>query len=209
MPIRQALAEAGALLEGEFIIALKKKGNVASKYVNMDPVFTNPYLVDRLGVNLAEAFEWRFDAFAAPAVGGIPLLYATLRSTTGKDIRVAWADKQVDGSFAFERMGFAAAMRGRQVLVLEDVTTTGSSSKAVGTLVQQAGGEVVGYSCIWNRGGVTAEMMGASIHALVEEAIPAYKAEEHPQWGRWPLVEDIGHPDYFPDYPGPKIRLLA
>ena len=105
-------------------------------------------------------------------------------------------------------MGFAAAIHGRKVLVLEDVTTTGSSSKAVGELVQKAGGEVIGYSCIWNRGSISREIMGAPFYSLVEESIPTWKAGEHEAWGKWPLVEDVGHPEHFPDYPGPRIKLL-
>ena len=93
MNIREAIAHTGALLEGEFFFALKKPGNVATKYVNIDPAFTYPNLVDRFGVNLVEPFEWKFNALAAPAIGGIPLLYAALRSAIGRDLRTVWADK--------------------------------------------------------------------------------------------------------------------
>ena len=47
-----------------------------------------------------------------------------------------------------------------------------------------------------------------ALHSIIEEPVDAHKAGEHPKWGEWPLVADIGHPGHFPDYPGPKIRLL-
>ncbi|MDP4020879.1 MAG: hypothetical protein Q8P58_02465 [Candidatus Adlerbacteria bacterium] len=207
MNIRDAIAQTGAVLEGEFFFALKKRGTVANKYINMDPAFTYPDLVCRLGTLLIEMFEWRVGALAVPAVGAIPLAYAAPRSTF-KSLRIIWADKQPDGSFAFERMGFAEAIRDMKVGIIEDVATTGGSAKAVGNLVEQAGGEVFGYSFVWNRGGITEETMGAPVTALVEETVPTWAAGEHKMWGKWPLVEDIGHPDYFPDYPGPRIKLL-
>lgn len=205
--LRKALVSAGAVLEGEFFFALKKKGNVSCKYINMDPVFTKPDLVMEIGADLIE--PWRTDmiALAAPAVGGIPLLYAAAQAHQLMT-PVAWADKQADGTFSFERAGFAQALEGRRVLLLEDIVSTGGSGRAVADLVRAVGGELIAASFVWNRGRVTAEQVGVpTLYSLINESVDVYKAGEHPKWGQWPLVENIGHPDYYPDYPGPKIRL--
>ena len=206
--LRDELADAGAILEGEFFFALKKEGNVSHKYVNMDPVFTKPQLVSAIGSDLANPWGARVEALVAPAIGGIPLLYAT-SEWTNSHVEVAWADKQKDGSFAFERMGFTKAIKGKKVVLLEDIVSTGSSAHAVVQLVQEAGGKIIGASFVWNRGNVTAQEIGVPVlHSLIEESVEVHKAGEHPKWGEWPLVMDVGHPEYFPDYPGPKIKIL-
>lgn len=78
-------------------------------------------------------------------------------------------------------------------------------------LVREAGGELIGASLIWNRGDVTAEMLGVPrLHSLVNETVETFNIDDNPPgWGELPLVADIGHPDYYPDYPGPRIKLLA
>jgi orotate phosphoribosyltransferase len=209
MNIRQAIVGTGGVLEGEYFFALKKKPNVSVKYINVDPVFTYPQLVFNLGFALTRMWEGDdFEVMAGPAVGGIPLVFAAAHPWG--TVRTVWADKQEDGSFAFERMGFAEAIRGKRVLVVEDVTLTGSSTKAVCDLTKDAGGQVVGASVVWNRGNVTAESIGVPhMRSLVKESVETWEAEEHTMWGTWPLVEDIGHPDHFPDYPGPRIKLLS
>lgn len=146
-------------------------------------------------------------ALVAPAVGGIPLLYAAADAHQLTP-PVAWADKQAGSTFAFERAGFAQALKGRRVLLLEDVVSTGSSGRAVADLVRDAGGEMIGASFVWNRGNVTAEQVGVpELYSLINESVDVYKAGEHPKWGEWPLVKNIGHPEYYPDYPGIKITV--
>lgn len=214
MDLRKSIADTGAVLEGEFFFALKNGRTVSTKYINIDPVLTRPGLVRSLCSKLVAPFQKDCTALAGPEIGGIPLLYMGADSlkigNTNRSYRVAFAEKQQDGSFAFERMGFREAMKGQKVLVVEDVTTTGESAEAVCNLVEEAGGEVIGFSVIWNRGGVTAQSMGVpKMNALVTESVETWEAGGHPQWGTWPLVTDIGHPQNFLDYPGPKIKLLT
>lgn len=205
--LRKALAEVGAILEGEFFFALKKQGNVSLKYINMDPVFTRPNLVMEIGAMLIEPWNTDMIALAAPAVGGIPLLYAAADAHQCMPT-VAWADKLDNDSFAFERMGFAKALAGQRVVILEDIVSTGLSARYVASQVRTVGGEVIGASFIWNRGLVGATDLDVpEVHSLIVESVDVYKAGEHPKWGEWPLVENVGHPEYYPDYPGPRIKL--
>ncbi len=206
--IRAEIVKAGGVLKGNYFFALKEKGRIATEYVNVDPVFTFPHLVESLGIMMIERWKWTAEVVAGPAVGGIPLVYAAANVSRLHAVRTVWADKQKDGSFAFERMRFMEAVRGRQALVVEDVTSSGSSARSVGKLIEDAGGTVLAYAFVWNRGGVTEEKMGAPVHSLVEERIPSFAITEHSMWGLWPLVTDIGHPDYYPDYPGPRVTLL-
>ena len=210
--IRTAIASTGAVLEGEHFFALKK-GGVSTKYINMDPTLTRPNLLRVLGSLLISPFLRSCDAIAGPAVGGIPLVYMSAVALNiahmNRDIRTAFADKTPEG-FAFVRAGFAQSMHNRKVVVVEDVTTTGSSAKSVCDCVADAGGEVIGVHFVWNRGGVTKDMMGVDrIESIVTESVETWEPHKHPHWGEWPLVSDIGHPEHFPDYPGPRIKLLS
>lgn len=213
MSIRDSIAKTGAVLEGEFFIALKSK-RIAQKYINCDPVFTKPALVDIIGGQLIKPYELKCNAVVGPAVGGIPLVYAAARAlrigNTSLDLRTAFAEKMPDGTFVFERMGFAKAVDGRKVVVVEDIMTTGGSTKSVIELVRRCGGTVIGVSVIWNRGNVSKLTLGVpAMHQLIDEPVESWDPQEHPEWGKLPLVQDVGHPGHFPDYPGPKTHLLA
>ncbi|MEX0918258.1 MAG: phosphoribosyltransferase family protein [Candidatus Paceibacterota bacterium] len=211
--IRDAIAKCGAVLEGEFLVALTSR-RVAKKYVNMDPVLTRPTLVDAIGSKLVRGYDRRCNAVVGPAISGIPFVYAAARAlrigNTSLDLRTAFAEKQADGSFQFERMGFVSSLVGRDVLVVEDATMTGGSAKAVVDLVRKAGGTVVGVTFIWNHGSVTAETLGVSeTQSLVTEHAESWEPHEQPDWGTLPLVQNVGHPEYYPDYPGPTTSLLT
>lgn len=216
MDVRKILADLGCVLEGEFVIALKK-GGVASKYVNIDPLLTRPDLLEEIARKIVASASlssviYPPKVIAGPAVGAIPLVYLVERAyqdfipfTSRR--KTVFAEKSGD-DFVLDRLGFKKAVENQYVWVVEDIATTGDSAKQTGKAIEDAGGIVVGYSFIWNRGGVTSEHMGAPVLSLIDEAIESWAPEEHPHWGKWPLVTDIGHPDKFPDYPGPRITLL-
>lgn len=215
---RDMLAKAGCILEGQFFFALKKAGLVTLKYIDIDPVFTDPAAVWSLGRALIQPFAGRFNCIVGPAIGGIPLVYASaFAAISGLDmtqevhiVTTAFAEKKGDG-FSFDRMAFAKAVKGRNVLVVEDISSTGDTTKAVCDLAKEAGGNLVGASLVWNRGDITADMINVpELHALVTERVQTYNvSEDPPGWGQLPLVSDIGHPDYYPNYKGPRITLLA
>src|SRR5665213_2120527 len=120
MDVRKTITDTGGVLEGRFFFALKQDPNVSCKYINVDPLFSYPHAMLAIGAMLAHPWEGEFDVVAGPAVGGIPVVFGTAYGSNKKDIRTVWADKQEDGSFAFERIGFIGAVRGKRVLVVED-----------------------------------------------------------------------------------------
>lgn len=217
MDVRQTLSDLGCVLEGEFIFALKK-GNVASKYINIDPLLSRPQHLERVADKISSQTMFSSALYpptvvAGPAVGAIPLVYAVERAYCNQSIRadrlrVVFAEKN-EGGFILDRLGFKEAVFGQPVWVVEDIATTGDSAKQTGQAIEEAGGKIVGYSFIWNRGEVTSEHMDAPVLSLIKEPIEFWAPQDHPYWGEWPLVTDIGHPEKFPDYPGPKIRLLT
>ncbi len=220
LDIASRLEEAGAVYtDKHFVYKSKKHGN---GYINPDPLFPDIELLWQLGVELWGPFAGRFDTVATPATGGIALAYATAYTlryevdvgSGGPATAVVWADKDGD-DFVFERAGFLDQIRGKQVLVVEDLLTTGGSVAKVVHEVERNGGEVIGVSAVCNRGGVTADDLGVhqleSLMAVSFEAIPR---EDCPLCAdQVPIVEDIGHGSDFksenPNYEGGYIKLLS
>lgn len=219
--VAKELEQAGAVYtDMHFVYASGKHG---SGYINMDPLFTNTRLLLDIGAELWGPFiddSVLFDTVAAPATGGISLAYATAFALDDvgpslPTVRVTWADKVGDGDFAFQRAGFVDQIRGKRVLIVEDLLTTGGSVAKVVREVERNGGEVVGVSAVCNRGGVTARDLGvprleslASINFEAVSRLACPLCDNHV-----PIVIDIGHGAAYindnPDYPGGYVRLLS
>lgn len=210
---REVLAALGCVLEGDYFFALKS-GRVARKYINIDPLLTKPLLLAAAVENMlcvipSERFK-NIETIAAPAVGGIAFAYAlsaAFERLTGRRPDVAFAEKS-GTEFKFERMGFAQVIRNRKVLVVEDIGSTGGSVKKVVDEVRTLRGRVIETCFLWNRGNLTAAQVGSPTCSLINETITDWSPEDCPDWGEFPLVSDIGHPEYFPNYPGGYISLL-
>jgi orotate phosphoribosyltransferase len=170
---------------------------------------------------LAEPFgnTW-IDVVAAPAVGGIILAGFTAAALDRPNdqpwekAKAVWADKQGDG-FGFERAGFRDVLEESEVLVVEDLLTTGGSVKKVCDQIAYCGGNVSGVSVIVNRGGITAEQLGVPrLESLAQVSFSAVdEAECELCVNHVPIVEDIGHGGEFkqehPNYEGGYIKLLS
>jgi hypothetical protein len=80
--------------------------------------------------------------------------------------------------------------------------------RQVAEQVHHLRGKVVEACFLWNRGKITATHIGAPTCSLINESIEHWSPEDAPEWGALPLVSDIGHPEYFPDYQGGYVSLL-
>lgn len=215
MDIMAELEKTGAVLLNRHFVY--KSGKHGSGYINMDPLFPDVKLISEVGKALAEPFSsTHVDTIAAPATGGILLAaFTALRwRAPSRDAPAAiWADKD-GGDFAFERAGFTKCVKDKQVLVVEDLLTTGGSVAKVIHEVEINGGEVVGVSAIVNRGGVTAEDLGVSrLETLASVSFEAINADMCPLCKQGlPIVEDIGHGAEYkhdhPDYGGGYVTLV-
>jgi orotate phosphoribosyltransferase len=129
MDVLQELEKAGAVLLNQHFVY--KSGEHGSGYINMDPLFPNVRLMNNIAAELRKPFiEDEMQVITGPPAGGMILaIFAALWWPTSVDnyrTEFVWADKKGDG-FAFKRAGFAKRLKGKKVLVLEDVLTTGGS----------------------------------------------------------------------------------
>ena len=172
----EVLAEfraAGALLEGHFILSSGLRSPV---FLQKMFVFQDPKRTERLCRALAKKAEARFgkiDVVVSPAVGGIVPGYETARHLNAKAIFV----EREDGRFQLRR-GFTIPDDAK-VLIVEDIITTGFSSRECIESISSLTKNLVGEACLIDRSGGKAEL-GIPYVALATLDIPTYPADQLP-----------------------------
>ena len=164
---------AEALLEGHFILSsgLRSPVFLQKMFIFQDPARTAT-LCKALAEKAQAAFG-RIDVVVSPAVGGIVPGYETARWLGAKAIFV----ERVDGRFQLRR-GFEIAP-GERVLMVEDIITTGLSSRECIEAIRRHPGELVGAACLIDRSGGKAEI-GVTRVSLATLDIPNYEADKLP-----------------------------
>jgi len=183
------LAESGAVLRDSHVVYTS--GRHGSAYVNKDAVYPHTERVRELCSMMAElARPLRAEVVCGPAMGGIILAQWTGHAL---GLPAVYAEKAPGGGMVLTR-GYDGLVRGRRVLVVEDVLNTGGSLADTVRAVAAAGGTVAGAVALCNRGGVTAEAVGVPVlHALVEVTLDSWAAEECPLCERRvPINTDVG-----------------
>ncbi|MDQ3074978.1 MAG: orotate phosphoribosyltransferase [Pseudomonadota bacterium] len=165
---------AEALLEGHFILSsgLRSPRYLQCARVLMDPARAARLaeaLADRLGAELRASIE----TVVAPAMGGVIIGHEMGRALGTNAMFV----ERPDGTFALRR-GFRLDP-GTRVLMVEDVVTTGLSSKEAIVAIEAAGGEVVAAASLVDRSGGTVEL-GVPFTPLIRIDVPTYAADDLP-----------------------------
>lgn len=162
----------GALLEGHFLLT---SGLHSPKYLQCALVLQYPDLATQLCFNLAGQFrgEEKPDFVIAPALGGIIVAQEVAKAL---GVRAIFAERQ-EGKLTLRR-GFTINP-GEKALVVEDVVTTGGSTKETMRVVIENGGVVVAAGAIIDRSGATAEF-GVPFKALVTLAIDTFQPKDCP-----------------------------
>ncbi len=172
----EVLAEfrsAGALLEGHFVLS---SGLHSPVFLQKMFVFQDPARTERVCRALAEKITDAYgpvDYVVSPAVGGIVPGYETARHLGAKAIFV----ERENGAFALRR-GFAIP-EGARVVMVEDIVTTGLSSRECLAALREHPGALLGAACLIDRSGGRADL-GAPLVSLVQLDIPAYPPEGIP-----------------------------
>ena len=161
---------AGALLEGHFILS---SGLHSSRYLQCARVLMDPKRAARLCESLRQKITGTFDLVASPAMGGVVVGYEMGRQL---DVPAIFFER-VDGKLSLRR-GFTIA-KGARVLMVEDIVTTGLSSRECIAGIAEEGGVTVAAACLIDRSGGKADL-GVPLHALTSLEIPAYAADALP-----------------------------
>lgn len=164
---------AGALLEGHFILS---SGLHSPVFLQKMAIFQDPVRTERLCKALAAAIAERFgkiDIVVSPAVGGIVPGYETARHLGARAIFV----EREGGAFALRR-GFSIPAGARAVMV-EDIVTTGLSSRECLAALASEPGDVVGAACLIDRSAGRVDL-GLPLVALASLDVPAYAADRLP-----------------------------
>ncbi len=165
--------EAGALLEGHFILSSGRRSPV---FLQKALVFSQPDLAARLCEALARLVETRFgkiDVVAGPAVGGIIPGYELARQLGCRSIFA----ERVDGVLQFRR-GFSIK-ENEKILIAEDIVTTGLSFRETVQALAKLPGETVGGSCIIDRSNGKADV-GCDLISLARVDFPDYAPDDLP-----------------------------
>jgi orotate phosphoribosyltransferase len=161
----------GALLTGHFLLS---SGLHSDRYLQSALVLQQPEIATRLCAALAGHFrELNIGVVIAPALGGVFVSHETARAL---GVRAIFAER-VNGELTLRR-GFSIKP-GERVLVVEDVITTGKSTRETIEVVHRAGGDVVAAGSLVDRSGGKAEL-GVPYHALVTLEVPTYQPEHCP-----------------------------
>lgn len=161
----------GALLTGHFLLS---SGLHSDQYLQSALVLQQPDIATRLCTALARHFkDSRIEAVIAPALGGVFVSHETARAL---GVRALFAER-VSGELTLRR-GFTIG-QGERVLVVEDVITTGKSTKETIEVVKAAGGTVIAAASLVDRSGGKAEL-GVPYKSLVTLNVPTYTPEACP-----------------------------
>lgn len=177
MTEEEVLAEfraAGALLEGHFILS---SGLHSPRYLQCARVLMDPTRASRLAGALAAALprelRARIGSVVSPAMGGVIIGHEMGRALGVEAVFV----ERPQGAFELRR-GFRLEP-GEQVLLVEDVVTTGLSSREAILAIAEAGGEVIAAAALVDRSGGAADL-GIPFFPLVRLHVPTYEPADLP-----------------------------
>jgi orotate phosphoribosyltransferase len=172
--VLQEFRAAGALLEGHFILS---SGLHSPRYLQCARVLMDPKRAERVCLALAgivrSTIKSEIDLVVSPAMGGVVVGYEM-----GRQLGVpAIFMERVDGKLTLRR-GFSID-KGTRCLMVEDIVTTGLSSRECIAGIGEEGGRTVGAACLIDRSGGKADL-GVSLCALTRLDIPTYPADALP-----------------------------
>jgi orotate phosphoribosyltransferase len=168
------LKEANALIEGHFILS---SGLHSSHYVQCAQLLSKPEKAKKICSSLAEKIIQEFnniDLILSPAIGGIVVGYEIGKLLNKETI----FSERLNNNFALRR-GFKIE-KDSNVLIVEDVITTGKSSLECSKLVLEAKANILGYACIIDRSNKKSQIK-EKIVSQIEINIPTYKENNLPK----------------------------
>ncbi len=165
---------AEALLEGHFILS---SGLHSPRYLQCARVLMDPARAARLATALVERLPAEIrsaiDIVVAPAMGGVIIGHEMGRALGTEALFV----ERPEGTFELRR-GFRLE-KGQRVLMMEDVVTTGLSSREAIVAIEKAGGIVIAAGALVDRSNGSVDL-GVPFFALIQLDVPTYAADAIP-----------------------------
>lgn len=188
--------EVGAIIINSHIIYTSwRHGSV---YVNKDAIYPHTAYTSCLCEEIAEKFsDYSIDVVIAPAIGGVILSRDTAQSLSeihGKEIFGVYAEKGDNDTFIIKR-GYDKFITDKNVLIVEDILTTGGTVKKVVEAVRSIGGNVVAVAALCNRGNITTSDLGdvPELFALVNITLDSWEEKDCPLCAQGiPINIDVG-----------------
>lgn len=173
--VLQEFRAADALLEGHFVLS---SGLHSRAYLQCARVLMQPKRAARLAKALAaqirENVKGDIDAVVAPAMGGLIIGHEVARALNVDSMFL----ERVDGAFTLRR-GFHLP-KGTRVVMIEDIVTTGLSSREAIAAIRDQGGRVVGAGCLIDRANGKAKI-GVKLASLSRLSIETFDANNIPE----------------------------
>lgn len=175
MQILEHFKRTNALLEGHFILS---SGLHSPNYLQCALALQHPSDAAKFGRAIAEHYaDSNVETIASPAIGGLIIGYAVAQAL---DVRFVWTERE-NGVMTVRR-GFSVGENER-ILVVEDVITTGGSTRECIEALEARGAKVVGAASIIDRSNGQADV-GVPRIALASIEVPSYPAEDCPMCAR-------------------------
>jgi orotate phosphoribosyltransferase len=164
-----------ALLEGHFLLS---SGRHSAHYLQCARLLMNPERAGRIAMAIAQKIprdiRSEIQAVISPAMGGL-IIGHEMGRVIGVD---AMFVERPEGIFGLRR-GFTIE-EGSKILLVEDVVTTGLSSREAIKAIEDEGGEVIAAASVVDRSGGSVEL-GVPFFPLIELNFPSYAADEVPE----------------------------
>jgi orotate phosphoribosyltransferase len=164
-----------ALLEGHFLLS---SGRHSAHYLQCARVLMDPMRASRMAsamiAGLPRELRSEIDVVVSPAMGGVIIVHEAGRAL---GVEAMFLERP-EGVFHLRR-GFALT-KGQKVLMVEDVVTTGLSSREAITAIQAEGGEVVAATSLVDRSAGSVELP-VPFHPLIAINFPSYADDEVPE----------------------------
>jgi len=170
--IIRLLEQVGAMRKGHFELS---SGRHSGSYIQCALVLQHPKYAEQLGRALADLFkDISISCVVAPAMGGLIIGHEVARAL---GVRSLFVERDASGHMALRR-GFELSP-GERILVIEDVWTTGGSTRETIGVVEEEGGLPVAAGALIDRtnGGIEWDLPA---RALLELEVPSYEADDCP-----------------------------
>jgi orotate phosphoribosyltransferase len=162
--VLETFKRTGALLEGHFVLS---SGLHSSVYLQCAIALQTPAVAAEFGEAIANHFNGQgIETVASPAIGGLIIGYEIARQL---GVRFIWTERE-QGEMSLRR-GFTVR-EGERVLVVEDVITTGGSTRETIKALTDRGAQVVAAASIIDRSGGQADV-GVQRFSLATLAVPS------------------------------------